>query len=391
LTISTTASSTTVVLIAAQTVVPFSFIADAASDITVQTTNTSTGASTTLAASQYTVTLNSATTGQLWGVGGYVTLNSAPGVGYTCTITRTLPLQQLISIQNQGDFAPQVTEQALDTLCMEIQQVSSRTGQFRGTWATGVVYNYGDIVIDGVNGANTTNWYLCAIANTSGTWATDLANGDWILILNLQAISNPGTVTAGGDLTGSYPNPTIAKIQGTTVTGVDGTGQVVMSSALAAYAPLASPTFTGVPLAPTASVGTNTTQIATMAALLAFLASSSQTQTGTSSTLAVTPSGLAATMIGGVGQVWSDQTANRAASTVYTNSTGRPIEVFITFNTSNGGSANLSIAGSAAFSVAGQSTGAGNVINAISFIVPPGITYEITISSASITKWLELR
>jgi len=205
LTISTTASSTTVVLIAAQTVVPFSFIADAASDITVQTTNTSTGASTTLTASQYTVTLNSATAGQLWGVGGYVTLNSAPGVGYTCTITRTLPLQQLISIQNQGDYAPQVTEQALDTLCMEIQQVSARGGSYRGVWATNIVYNFGDIVQDGVNGAYTNNLYVCAIANTSGTWATDLAAGDWSLALNVQTINVGGTYLplAGGTISGN--------------------------------------------------------------------------------------------------------------------------------------------------------------------------------------------
>lgn len=34
---------------------------------------------------------------------------------------------------------------------------------------------------------------------------------------------------------------------------------------LTAYAPLASPTFTGIPAAPTASTGTNTTQLATTA------------------------------------------------------------------------------------------------------------------------------
>jgi hypothetical protein len=40
---------------------------------------------------------------------------------------------------------------------------------------------------------------------------------------------------------------------------------VDVSSQLSSYAPLASPTFTGTPAAPTASVGTNTTQIATTA------------------------------------------------------------------------------------------------------------------------------
>ena len=44
---------------------------------------------------------------------------------------------------------------------------------------------------------------------------------------------------------------------------------------LTSYAPLASPTFTGTPTAPTASVGTNTTQIATTAFVLANAGSSS--------------------------------------------------------------------------------------------------------------------
>lgn len=39
----------------------------------------------------------------------------------------------------------------------------------------------------------------------------------------------------------------------------------ITSSSLSTYAPLASPTFTGTPAAPTASAGTNTTQIATTA------------------------------------------------------------------------------------------------------------------------------
>jgi hypothetical protein len=63
-------------------------------------------------------------------------------------------------------------------------------------------------------------------------------------------------------------------------------GQGYLKSAIASstYAPLASPTFTGVPAAPTATLGTNTTQVATTAFVAAGLAAlvTLPTQTGNS-------------------------------------------------------------------------------------------------------------
>lgn len=50
-----------------------------------------------------------------------------------------------------------------------------------------------------------------------------------------------------------------------------------LTTHLAAKAPLASPTLTGTPTAPTAAAGTNTTQIATTAFVAAAIASSSST------------------------------------------------------------------------------------------------------------------
>lgn len=211
MTISVSSSTTTLLGDGSGEVFNFPFIAGVASNIVVGYTDTD-GVLTTLLPSQYTLFLNPASPGQLWGVGGTVTypLSGSPiATGTSITISRILPLTQTTSITDQGDFYPQTVERALDKLCMEIQQIAARTGQWRGTWATNTIYNYSDLVQDGANGSNSGNIYMCVIPNTSGTWATDLANGDWVLAIQAQlgsvplplSIANGGTgVTSIADL-----------------------------------------------------------------------------------------------------------------------------------------------------------------------------------------------
>lgn len=91
----------------------------------------------------------------------------------------------------------------------------------------------------------------------------------------------------------------------------------------------------------------------------------------------------------GEGQTWQNVTASRVAGTTYTNSTGKPIEVFIKLVIVNTSSNSLTV------TVDGKTlfpAGALYTLNyPLSFIIPNGITYSITLSAISIVAWFELR
>jgi len=214
MTIFTQSNSVTAIGNGSTTEFSFSFVGDAAPFIYVYYFNGTTLS--LLNPSSYTLTINPSAANQIWGIGGSVTypLSGPPiAVGTYLLIQRTLPLVQATSLTNQGDLWPQVIEAALDTLEMQIQQISSRTTQFRGIWATDISYNVGDIVQDGINGDNTLNYYICQVANLSGVWATDLANGDWTLSAQATVPVNPGSITGvvegtfvGGVANTTYPS-----------------------------------------------------------------------------------------------------------------------------------------------------------------------------------------
>lgn len=66
-------------------------------------------------------------TGEGLEAGGTVTMVTAPAVGETLTIEREVPFTQETSFRSQGTFSPAVHEDALDALCMQIQQLDRRT------------------------------------------------------------------------------------------------------------------------------------------------------------------------------------------------------------------------------------------------------------------------
>lgn len=145
----------------------------------------------------------------------------------------------------------------------------------------------------------------------------------------------------------------------------------------------------------TATLGDNTTKLATTA----YVKAASTTGNAATSTTAATAaacSGNAATATTdsqhlGVSQSWQDVTGSRATNTNYTNSTGKPIEVSI--YTSGGGSGAYAQIISAGVFVSGiQNNTATSIPLYISAIIPNGVVYSCaTGAGGGFAKWTELR
>jgi hypothetical protein len=298
--------------------------------------------------------------------------------------------------------------------------------------ATGVARNM-FLELTGTGGASTNlivpaNKKLYFIYNNSTGAVTVKVSGQtgvsvpaaakMVLVSNGTDVVNATNYMA--TLTLGAPLPVLSG--GTGVTTSTGTGSNVLS---------ASPTFTGVPLAPTASSGTNTTQIATTAFVAAATGTLGTMSTQNANNVAITGgtvSGLSslgvsgtatATTFSGAGtsltgtaaslsiggsagsaaaptaagtflgnnQSYQDVTGSRSYSTTYTNSTSSPIfvSVYGGGNTTMNAYVNGVLVQQSVFT-----TGSTNTNTA--FIVPAGNTYQVTIGSGgSPIRWTELR
>ena len=174
--------------------------------------------------------------------------------------------------------------------------------------------------------------------------------------LTLQATGNISTLAS--DLVYTDAGGYYAGSDGETISQEIG-------ASLALKAPLASPALTGTPTAPTAGVGTDTTQLAT--------------------------TGFVKAQEIGKNQTWQDVTASRTFNVTYTNTTGKPIMVAISAGMGSSVAWNMLIDGTAIAHI--QGAGEITVPHSETVIVPAGSTYAINRESAysTITYWKELR
>ena len=261
---------------------------------------------------------------------------------------------------------------------------------------------------------NTSGGYAITIGGVSGATVT-IPNG-----ITAQVYCN-GTNFYSSQ-TGSAGNFTV---NGTlTATGLTDTGNMSVTGTLGVTGAtsLTTGSISGVMTAPTAAAGTNTTQLATTAFV--------QTATGTLGTMASqnanavaitggTLNGVTGTNAGmtvgtatnatnatnatlstnstnalGYSQTWQNVTSSRSFSTTYTNSTGKPIQVYFTANGAGltaGVGFTLLLNGTLAFT---DGFGVGSSSCAIQIVIPAGNTYSIYQSAGgaySGSSWYELR
>ena len=214
----------------------------------------------------------------------------------------------------------------------------------------------------GGSGMNAQNTQIHNLA--AGTASSDAINlGQLSSYLPLAGGTLTGPLVATAGLTAT----TQAVNDSTPAVATDAFVQAQLAASLATYATLVSPAFTGVPTAPTAAAGTNTTQIATTA-------------------FAIANGGM-----GSSAQAWTNETASRAFGTPYTNSTGRGIQVCVQLVS---GTSNLQQAVTVGANIIAYIPNYNSLPPfPFTFIVPSGATYSITggAGGPSIGSWWELR
>ena len=403
---------------------PFTFKVFSSSNLLVVRAD-SAGAETTLTlTTDYTVSLNP---DQNANPGGSVTLVSALASGYTMVVSSVIPYTQETDITNAGGFYPNVIEDALDRLTIEVQQIREQLGR---NLVTPITDSAANLTIPGVADRSGQVLGFDATGQPSMITSPDYAAAAAAAIVSGYVARSSSTGSA------ELPSGTTAQRDITPATGWTrynttlGVNETWNGSAWTFDIQMTGPTGSAkVPsgttaqrdVAPSAGFTRWNTTIGAMETYSGSAWFYDVPVTGTTGS-AKLPSGTTAqrdgspaegwfrmnTTLGcaewyngsawiqagiGFGQTWTDVTSSRAMSTTYTNSTGRPIVISV-YGTGSGVASGYMLEDVATgLRQYGQTT---NLIGgncSITAIVPAGGQYKLLPLSGSntISNWNELR
>lgn len=290
----------------------FDFVMGSTSNAVVTYVNSS-GQSTILTSSQYTIFLNPAASGALWGVGGTVTYSVSSPIpsGSLLIIGRIVPLTQVTTISNQGGNYQQAIEIALDTLEMQIQQIANgQNSLFVTTSQTSNTVGLGQLTftVAASNLAFAPGQFLIASANGSPNnfvFGQVISYTNFILVLNALTTGGAGTFTnwniaisgvEGPIVSGTVTSSSSSSTIGDLVTWSNIVGSAIQESA--------NGNLSGYLTIPTQTANSKNTRAATTAYVDRTLTS------------------ISALTFGAVGDNSTDNTAAGNAAVAYINATG---------------------------------------------------------------------
>lgn len=235
---------------------------------------------------------------------GAVTLANTAGSSSATNIGATTAQYAVLKITGTLTTTKVITAPSLSKVYFVDNAATGGSVTLKATGQTGITIAVGERCSAYFNGTDYVKIASSVADGVTSVGGTGTVNG----ITLTGTVTSTGNLTLGGTLSGvnltSQVTGTLPVANGGTgVTTSTGTGDTVLS---------ASPTFTGTPAAPTASTGTNTTQVATTAfvqnqigaistGVTTFSAGTTGLTPSTGTTGAVTLAGTLATSNGGTG------------------------------------------------------------------------------------------
>jgi hypothetical protein len=198
------------------------------------------------------------------------------------TADRTLQLPNVDgTLISSGDTATVTNTMLAGSIADTKLSTISTAGKVSNSATTATSANTLSAIVARDASGNFTAGTITAALTGNASTATTLATARNIQGVSFNGSADVTVVTAGTGI--SVTGTAVANTGVLSVNGSTGaiTGLLTTATAASTYAPLASPSLTGVPIAPTAAVDTNTTQLATTAYVLAQASATTPVINGT--------------------------------------------------------------------------------------------------------------